>query len=74
MPKLTSLELEKEITEQFKFGHNVKYLSERYNIPMLRIHRILKRNGVDKIPKNMLDITLDDEKRKSKYVVVWQEI
>ena len=63
MPKLTSLELEKEITEQFKFGHNVKYLSEYYNIPMLRIHRILKRNGIDKIPKNMLDITLDDEKR-----------
>lgn len=63
MPRLTSPELEKEITEQFLFGHNVKHLSEFYDIPMLRINRILKRNGIDKIPKNMLNITLDDEKR-----------
>ena len=63
MPRLTDDKLEKEITQQFLFGHNVKYLSELYNIPMLRIHRILKRNGIEKIPKNMLDITLDDEKR-----------
>ena len=63
MPRLTSIELEQEITQQFLFGHNVKYLSEFYNIPMLRIHRILKRNGINKIPKNMLDVTLDDEKR-----------
>lgn len=63
MPKLTSEDLEKEIKKQFLYGHNTKYLSEHYNIPQLRINRILKRQGIEKIPKNMLDITLDDEKR-----------
>lgn len=63
MPKLTSEELEKEIKEQFLYGHNTKYLSEYYNIPQLRINRILKRQGIKNIPKNMLDITLDDEKK-----------
>lgn len=63
MSRLTSLELEQEITEQFHFGHNTAYLSEHYNIPILRINRILKRNGVINVPKNMLDVTIDDEKR-----------
>lgn len=63
MPKLTSENLEKEIKKQFLYGHNTKYLSEHYNISQLRINRILKRQGIGKIPKNMLDITLDDEKR-----------
>ena len=63
MPRLISENLEKEIKKQFLYGHNTKYLSEYYNIPQLRINRILKRQGIEKIPKNMLDITLDDEKR-----------
>lgn len=63
MPRLTSEELEKEIKKQFLYGHNTKYLSEYYNIPQLRINRILKRQGIENIPKNMLNITLDDEKR-----------
>ena len=63
MPRLTNIELEEHITQQFLFGHNVKYLSEFHDIPMLRINRILKRNGIEKIPKNMLNVTKDDEKR-----------
>lgn len=56
-----SEEFELEVLRLFNFGHNTKYISTQMNISQLQVNRILKRNGVKSIPKNQLNVTIDDE-------------
>ena len=57
-----SKELEDKVLSLYKKGHNTKYISSSLNITQLHVNRILKRNGVKSIPKNQLNVTIDDEK------------
>ena len=58
----TSPEIEKQVLDMFLYGHNTTHISKHFNLTTLKVNRILKRNGIDKIPKNMLNLTVDDKK------------
>lgn len=60
--KRYSKELENEMLDLYKKGHNTKYISEKFNLPHSSVSRAIKRAGNLLIPKNMLNITIDDEK------------
>jgi len=58
----TPPEVEARALEMFNHGHNTTHISKSLSLSMLNVNRILKRNGVDRIPKNMLNLTIDDKK------------
>jgi intein-encoded DNA endonuclease-like protein len=54
--KRPSKTFENKILKEYKKGHNTNYISKKYNISQLMVNRILKRNGINFIPKNQLDL------------------